>query len=86
MSDRKVKKKPKKRSKKPRNKCRMQKKESKMLTGEKLRLKRKDWLRKLRGEQSWLINRCLVPNPRITLGKMEILYINYFKKLLYDFK
>ena len=50
MRDRKVKKKPKRRSKKLKSKCRMQKKESRMLIGGKQRLKRKDWPKRLKEE------------------------------------
>ena len=69
--DRRVKKKPRRKSKKLRSKCRMQKKGSKMLTGEKPKLRRKDWLRRHKEELSLTINSCSVPNPKIILGKMD---------------
>ena len=71
MRDRKVKKKPKRRSKKLKSKCRMQKKERRMLTGEKPRPNRRDLLRRLREELRLRTNNCRVPNPRIILVKMD---------------
>ena len=71
MRDRKVKKKPKRRSKKLKNKFRMQKNERRTLTGEKPRLNKRDWQRRLKEELRLLTNSYTVPNPRIILVKMD---------------